>query len=118
MSLNALSTAELLPGVEAESDVSLIGKNTCSCMRAGVIRGAALSVNGFISEYKREFSLPEDTCAVVTGAQAKIVLKYLLPCVRSVSYTHLDVYKRQFQWKKRPQIVLYQLKLFLRVRFQ
>lgn len=84
MSLNALSTAELLPGVEAESDVSLIGKNTCSCMRAGVIRGAALSVNGFISEYKREFSLPEDTCAVVTGAQAKIVLKYLLPCVRYV----------------------------------
>ncbi len=84
MSLNALSTAELLPGVEAEGGVSLIGKNTCSCMRAGVIRGAALAVNGFVSEYKKEFSLPEDTCTVVTGAQAKNVRQYLLPGVRYV----------------------------------
>lgn len=84
MSLNALSTAELLPGVEAEMGVPLIGKNTCSCMRAGVIRGAALAVNGFIREYKREFSLPENTCTVVTGAQAKNILPYLLPGVRHV----------------------------------
>ncbi len=84
MSLNALSTAELLSGVEAEMGVPLIGKNTCSCMRAGVIRGAALAVNGFIREYKREFSLPENTCTVVTGAQAKNILPYLLPGVRHV----------------------------------
>lgn len=84
MSLNALSTAELLPGVEAEMGVPFIGKNTCSCMRAGVIRGAALAVNGFIREYKREFSLPENTCTVVTGTQAKNILPYLLPGVRHV----------------------------------
>jgi len=77
MSLNALHSAELLPGLSAEDTVSPLGKNTADCMRAGVIRGEALAVSGLAEQYRKMLSLPAGTALAVTGGLAERLLPYL-----------------------------------------
>ncbi|MBQ8431550.1 MAG: type III pantothenate kinase [Clostridia bacterium] len=77
MSLEALRSAELLPEVSPEHTVQPLGRNTEDCMRAGVLRGQALSVCGFFDLYKKAKDLPEQTPLVVTGGYAEYLLPYL-----------------------------------------
>ena len=77
MSLDALGGAKLLPDIPAETALSALGTNTADCMRAGVIRGQAFSLAGFVKTYKAKLSLPADTPLIVTGGYAPLIL----PCL-------------------------------------
>ena len=77
MSLQALNSAELLPGVPVDGTVLSLGKNTPDCMRAGVIRGTAMAVCGFAADYKKMLKLPQDTPLVVCGGLAGAARAYL-----------------------------------------
>ena len=77
MSLAALHSAELLPGIPVGESVSALGKNTKDCMRAGVLRGGAMAVCGFIDRYRRNPAVGSDASVVVTGGQAEWLLSYL-----------------------------------------
>lgn len=74
MSLEGLKGAELLPGIPAEKAPTTLGTNTADCMRAGVIRGQAFSVMGFVKSYKAKLDLPENTPLLVTGGYAPLLL--------------------------------------------
>lgn len=77
MSLNALHSAELLPGLSAEDAVTPLGKSTAACMLAGVIRGEALAVSGLAEQYRKMLSLPAGSALAVTGGLAERLLPYL-----------------------------------------
>ncbi|MBQ9131471.1 MAG: type III pantothenate kinase [Clostridia bacterium] len=78
MSLDALHSAELLPGVQSsDRTVPALGKNTADCMRAGVLRGEAMAVCGFAELYKKSLELPKDAPLVVSGGFAEYLLPYL-----------------------------------------
>lgn len=77
MSLDALHSAELLPGVSAESETPLIGRNTRESMLSGVIRGNAMAVIGFTENCKRTYFENHEANVVVTGGFAPKILKYL-----------------------------------------
>ena len=77
MSLQALNSAELLPGVPVDGTVLSLGKNTPDCMRAGVIRGTAMAVCGFAADYKKMLKLPQDTPLVVCGGLVGAARAYL-----------------------------------------
>lgn len=77
MSLDALHGAELLPELAANGTVPALGKNTVDSMRAGVLRGQAMSVGGFYELHKKTLSLPESTSLIVTGTYAQQLLPYL-----------------------------------------
>ena len=77
MSLDSLKGAELLPSVPAEKATSVLGTNTADCMRAGVLRGQAFSVMGFVKSYKAKLELPANTPLLVTGDYAPLILPNL-----------------------------------------
>lgn len=77
MSLAALHNAELLPDVSPEHEVPALGRNSEDCIRAGVLRGQAMSVVGFYELYKRSKGLGENTPLVVSGGYAEYLLPYL-----------------------------------------
>lgn len=77
MSLDALHGAELLPELSANGAVPVIGKNTADSMRAGVLRGQAMSVGGFYTLHKNTLGLSDDTPLIVTGTHASLLLPYL-----------------------------------------
>lgn len=77
MSLAALHGAELLPGIPVGESVSSLGKNTKDCMRAGVLRGGAMSICGFIDRYRSHSYIGKNAPVVVTGGQAEELLAYL-----------------------------------------
>ena len=79
MSLEGLTDAELLPDIPAEKPPAALSTNTADCMRAGVIRGQAFAVSGFVKNYKAKLELPQDTPLVVTGGHAPLIL----PCLPS-----------------------------------
>ena len=79
MSLDALHSTELLPGVFADKAVPIIGKNSADSMRAGVVFGGIMAVEGFIEAYKRELNLPNDTPILVTGGYAHDIICYFKP---------------------------------------
>ena len=77
MSLDALQGAELLPDIPVASTLSPLGKNTKDCMRAGVVRGGAMAVNGFVELYRKLPSVGKNAALVVTGGYAEWFLPYL-----------------------------------------
>ena len=77
MSLAALHSAELLPGVPVGESVSSLGKNTKDCMRAGALRGGAMAICGFIEHYRNHASIGKNAPVVITGGQAEWILSYL-----------------------------------------
>ncbi len=77
MSLDALHGAELLPELAASDAPDVIGKNTADSMRVGVLRGTALSIDGFFELYKSSLGLDDATPLVITGAYAERLLPYL-----------------------------------------
>jgi len=103
MSLDALNNAELLPGVPAEKKVECIGKNTVNSMLAGVIRGQAMAVCGFVEQYKSKLS-PESAVVAVTGGFSANMLIYLPGGVKHIpSLTLTGLCAIYLQNKKRPK---------------
>lgn len=79
MSLEGLTSAELLPEIPAEQPPAALATNTADCMRSGVIRGQAFAVMGFVKSYKTRLELPKDTPLVVTGGHAALISPCLPP---------------------------------------
>ena len=77
MSLAALHGAELLPGIPVGESVSSLGKNTKDCMCAGVLRGGAMAICGFVDRYRSHSYIGKNAPVVVTGGQAEELLVYL-----------------------------------------
>lgn len=77
MSLAALHGAELLPGIPVGESVSSLGKNTKDCMRAGVLRGGAMAICGFIERYRNHAGIGKNAPVVITGGQAEWLISYL-----------------------------------------
>ncbi|MDD5449948.1 MAG: type III pantothenate kinase [Candidatus Omnitrophica bacterium] len=75
ISLNALSAkAALLPRITLERPRALIGKNTVTSMRSGIIHGYAELCNGLIRRLKKEM---KGACRVIlTGGHAGLLSKY------------------------------------------
>jgi len=84
MSLDALHSTELLPGVFADKAVPILGKNSADSMRAGVVFGSIMAAEGFIEAYKRELNLPNNTPILVTGGYASDIVCYFKPDVEYV----------------------------------
>ncbi len=55
---------ERLPETDADGDLLLLGYDTASCMRSGVVYGMACEVDGMISEFEKSFG---DFNAILTG---------------------------------------------------
>ncbi len=77
ISLAALQSAELLPEIPVGKSVSSLGKNTKDCMRSGVIRGGAMSIEGFVQLYRKNPAVGKDAPVAVTGGYAEWLLPYL-----------------------------------------
>lgn len=75
MSLRALNSTELLPGIFADKKVDTLGKNTVNAMLGGVVRGTAYAVCGLIDDYKNRVG--KSASVTVTGGDAPLVLPYL-----------------------------------------
>lgn len=67
--------AEQLPEIDDNyDDFELIGKNTVSSIKSGVLIGAACFIDGMAERYKEK--LGEDAEVVVTGGLASVILPY------------------------------------------
>lgn len=84
MSLDALHSTELLPGVFADKAVPILGKNSADSMRAGVVFGGIMAAEGFVEAYKRELGLSDKTPILVTGGYAEDIVCYFRPEVTFV----------------------------------
>ncbi|MDR0944526.1 MAG: type III pantothenate kinase [Ruminococcus sp.] len=77
LSLRALSdNAAELPRVHVSESAaySVLGTNTESCMKSGIVYAAAAVIDGFVKRYKA--ILGEDAGVVLTGRYAKIASRY------------------------------------------
>lgn len=59
----------------AEPPVSVIGKDTVTCIQSGMFFGTASMIDGLVRKMKKEIGL--ETRVVLTGGEASIVKKYL-----------------------------------------
>ena len=67
--------AEQLPEIDDRyDDFELIGKNTVSSIKSGVIIGAACFIDGMAERYRK--AIGEDAAVVVTGGLAPVILPY------------------------------------------
>ncbi|MBQ9121314.1 MAG: type III pantothenate kinase [Clostridia bacterium] len=85
MSLSALASTELLPGVHAAGQVPLLGTNSADSMTSGVIRGQAMAVMGLIRELIRAKNFPSDTPVLVTGGYGDRMIRHLTEKARYIS---------------------------------
>ncbi|HNQ34690.1 MAG TPA: type III pantothenate kinase [bacterium] len=67
----------LLPRIELKAPASVVGKDTESCLQAGLVLGFAELVNGLVERLRREWR-PEFKL-VGTGGSLKILLPHLRP---------------------------------------
>ncbi|MBO5110129.1 MAG: type III pantothenate kinase [Clostridia bacterium] len=77
MSLKALASTELLPGVQTAERVPLLGTNSADSMNAGVIHGQCMAVTGLIRELIRAKNFPSDTPVLLTGGFGERLVPYL-----------------------------------------
>jgi type III pantothenate kinase len=63
--------ASKLPATELVPPVRVIGRNTEECIRAGVLYGAAESIDGIVRRIKREWPRSEAPLVVATGGLAE-----------------------------------------------
>lgn len=106
MSLDALHSTELLPGVFADKAVPILGKNSADSMRSGVVFGSIMAAEGFIEEYKRQLNLPKNTPILVTGGYAKDIVCYFKPdviYVESLTLNGLNSIYKTNKAKKTPK---------------
>ncbi|MFA5146013.1 MAG: type III pantothenate kinase [Candidatus Omnitrophota bacterium] len=64
----------LLPRVELKRAVSIVGKDTKSSMRGGILFGYGAMCDGLVSSYRRK--LGRDTKVIATGGNAKLIRRY------------------------------------------
>ena len=103
MSLDSLNTTGLLPSVLANESFPVLAKNSADSMKAGVIFGQIMAVEGFVDTYKRELDLPEDTPVIVTGGFAPMLLTYFrikVKHIESLTLKGLNVIYMYNQKKK------------------
>lgn len=83
VSVDALSAmASQLPlNISLETPDKMIGTNTLSCMRSGVLYGAAAMLDGLVARVEKE--LGEPVTAVATGGLGRLVVPL---CRRAFSY--------------------------------
>ncbi|MDQ6737007.1 MAG: type III pantothenate kinase [Gemmatimonadota bacterium] len=65
------SKTAMLPSTALATPVKAIGTNTADCIRAGVVFGAADSIDGLIRRIKAEWPRPEVPHVVATGGLAE-----------------------------------------------
>ncbi len=65
------SKTALLPTTALATPARAIGTNTADCIRAGVVFGAADSIDGLIRRIKAEWPHPEEPYVVATGGLAE-----------------------------------------------
>lgn len=65
------SRTAMLPSTALTSPTRAIGTNTADCIRAGVVFGAADSIDGLIGRIKAEWPRPEVPYVVATGGLAE-----------------------------------------------
>ena len=78
LSLNSLrgETAQL-PAVHVGGSSKAIGKNSQSSVRAGVILGGAMTLDGLVRRFAAEMKLPaEEIDLIATGKSAEAILSY------------------------------------------
>jgi type III pantothenate kinase len=64
------SKTAMLPSTALATPTRAIGTNTVDCIRAGVVYGAADSIDGLIRRCKEEWPRPEPPYVVATGGLA------------------------------------------------
>ena len=72
------------PRVDIERPKNAIGKTTVQSMQSGAVRGYVGALTGIITDIQKEL-----------GGKARVVATGGMGRMMAVSYTHLDVYKRQ-----------------------
>jgi type III pantothenate kinase len=79
LSLRALSdNAAELPRVHVSetASYSVLGTNTESCMKSGIVYAAAAITDGFVKRYRAVPEIGADAPVILTGQYAKIASKY------------------------------------------
>ena len=71
----------LLPLPETTEDVQLMGDDTASSMRSGVVNGVVAEVLGLVAEYRRHYS---GLGVLLTGGDAPLLLPRLAPAIGSI----------------------------------
>lgn len=75
MSLDALHMkTALLPRCKLDAPAELLGLDTKSCMRSGVVRGSAYICTGAIQDYKKK--LGSKATVIATGGNAELLKRY------------------------------------------
>ncbi len=100
VSVDALSAmASQLPlNISLETPDKMIGTNTLSCMRSGVLYGAAAMLDGLVTRVEKE--LGEPVTAVATGGLGRLVVPL---CRRDFSYDpDLLLKGLQILYRKKP----------------
>jgi len=77
MSLDAMQNTGMLPDVYDINVIPPIGKNSKDCMRSGVLLGQAISVCGFIENYKKDILVTDELPIIVSGGFAPKMLAFL-----------------------------------------
>lgn len=65
-----------LPAVAIEDPGPVIATNTEACIRAGVVYGAADSIDGIVRRIKRDWPRPAEPVVVATGGFAQLLARY------------------------------------------
>lgn len=76
-------TAALIPYTELSAPTGVLGKNTASALRSGLVIGHACMVDGMICRVLEAHKLPADTPVIVTGGLAPLITEQ---CQHPVSY--------------------------------
>lgn len=75
ISLEALATrTALLPKVELREPPELLGRDTISSIRSGLIYGCAALCDGLVSELKRRYA--PDAVVLATGGSSQLIARY------------------------------------------
>jgi len=62
-----------LPLVElSDFESSILGRDTQQCLKIGVVKAAALEIDGFINEYSENF---QDLTVILSGGDSQILSK-------------------------------------------
>jgi len=87
-----------LPLVKIKPEkIDFLGKNTQQCLQIGVVRAAALEIDGFIEVYKNEF---QDLTVILTGGDSEILSKNIKNSIFAPSNFLLQGLNRILEFNK------------------
>ncbi|MFB9078466.1 type III pantothenate kinase [Flavobacterium procerum] len=85
-----------LPLLTLEAPVSYIGNSTTQAMHSGVVNGFVYEIDGFIDEYRRQFS---NFIIILTGGDAEFLAKRLKNTIFANSNFLLESLSQTYQYK-------------------